>query len=215
MLEKASERLAKVDHQPEGHVIGLRLRYEVLRACLHIGEGNLDALSTTGKVWWKVCKQLQLHVVIQEHQICGKCSTLMEYLKMKVVKIFRNRILLRSMQDEAVKQKWPTCEGDWKLWRIVYRQRQTNLCGKCRRSCGSSRARSRWQTQDCIQNFSCDCLPRSCRLLAAQGKVLEVKSFVGHSYESPPFGSRGGCHWLEGTLSSAWRTVQYPIWNAV
>lgn len=50
MLEKASERLSKVDHQPEGQVAGLRLRYEVLRACLHVGEGNLDALSTTGEV---------------------------------------------------------------------------------------------------------------------------------------------------------------------
>ena len=50
-LKEASGLLAKAEAGSEGDAARLRLQYEVLRACLHAGEGNIEALTSSGEIW--------------------------------------------------------------------------------------------------------------------------------------------------------------------
>ena len=48
-IDEASELLAKLKGELEGSAANLQLQLEVLRACLHVGEGNIEALTSSGK----------------------------------------------------------------------------------------------------------------------------------------------------------------------
>lgn len=48
-LEEASELLARAKNGATGNAARLQLQYEVLKACLDVGEGNIEAVASIGE----------------------------------------------------------------------------------------------------------------------------------------------------------------------